>query len=249
MFSKLSSRPLHKLASKVSPVITRRFTKMQIAHLQETALEERCILVDELDRPVGQASKKYCHQISEDGNIPLHRAFSVFLFNDKGDLLLQKRSNTKITFPGHYTNTCCSHPLAEILGETVEEGALGIKRAAQRRLSYELGIPSHEVQPEDFTYLTRFHYQAPSDDGCWGEHEIDYVLFLQRNEVTLDPNPDEVSEIRWVSEGDIDEFVKTIDCPLTPWFRLILKNKLPVWWRNLQSLDRIQDHYRIHRFT
>lgn len=70
----------------------------QIAPLQEAALEERCILVDKLDRPIGEASKRVCHEINADGSVPLHRAFSVFLFNGKGDLLLQKRSDNKVRY-------------------------------------------------------------------------------------------------------------------------------------------------------
>lgn len=68
----------------------------QIAPLQEAALEERCILVNEFDKPIGNASKRDCHRITNDGTIPLHRAFSVFLFNQDGDLLLQKRSPWKV---------------------------------------------------------------------------------------------------------------------------------------------------------
>lgn len=68
----------------------------QIAFLQKVALEERCILVDEFDRPIGNASKRDCHRINNNGTIPLHRAFSVFLFNQDNDLLLQKRSPWKV---------------------------------------------------------------------------------------------------------------------------------------------------------
>lgn len=73
-----------------------RSTKLKIAPLQEAALEERCILVDELDRPLGDASKRICHRVDEHGDVPLHRAFSVFLFNKRGDLLLQKRADSKV---------------------------------------------------------------------------------------------------------------------------------------------------------
>lgn len=225
---------------KVTSSITRNYSSAWIAPLQKAALEERCILVDEFDRPLGEASKRDCHSVSRDGNLLLHRAFSVFLFNRKGDLLIQKRSSTKVTFPDHYTNTCCSHPLAEIPGETVEEDALGIRRAAQRRLSYELGIPTVQVQPFEFFYLTRIHYQSIGD-GQWGEHEIDYVLFLQKDNVTLYPNPDEVSEIHWVPRLEIDKFVKEINSPLTPWFQLMLKHKLFPWWDNLHCLKKMQD--------
>lgn len=72
-------------------------TNMKIAPLQKSALEEKCILVNELDEAVGEASKKHCHLIGKDGSIPLHRAFSVFLFNNKNELLLQKRSANKVS--------------------------------------------------------------------------------------------------------------------------------------------------------
>lgn len=228
------------LFNVIQKVASRNYGNAWIAPLQKAALEERCIVVDDFDRPLGEASKRDCHRVTPGAKLPLHRAFSVFLFNRKGDLLIQKRSLTKVTFPDHYTNTCCSHPLAEIPGETVENDALGIRRAAQRRLNYELGIPTAQVQPSEFFYLTRIHYQSDGD-GCWGEHEIDYVLFLQKDNVTLDPNPDEVSEIHWVPRSNIDKFVKEINSPLTPWFHLILKHRLLNWWDNLHSLEKMQD--------
>lgn len=102
----------------------------------------------------------------------LHRAFSVFLFNSRNELLLQQRATEKITFPDMWTNTCCSHPLG-IPGEggaELEEAVMGVKRAAIRKLDHELGIPAAQVPIENFKFLTRIHYKAPSD-GKWGEHE------------------------------------------------------------------------------
>ena len=113
----------------------------KIDETQEKLLNERLILVDENDCVKGTETKKECHlkrNILQYGM--LHRAFSVFLFNTKGQLLLQQRSDVKITFPGCITNTCCSHPLYED-SELVEHGNVGVKVAAKRRLSYELGIP------------------------------------------------------------------------------------------------------------
>jgi len=211
----------------------------QIAPLQKAALKERCLLVDKLDRPIGEATKEVCHELNAEGTVPLHRAFSVFLFNSKGELLLQKRSNTKITFPNHYTNTCCSHPLVEIPNEMEEEDAIGVRRAAIRRICYELGIPNSEVKTSDLLYLTRIYYEAPSDDR-WGEHEIDYILFLQKDNISINPNPDEVSEIRWMPRSEIDNFMETTSL-LTPWFRLIYKYKLLEWWDNLNALPQMQD--------
>ena len=112
---------------------------------QVKLLEEQCILVDQDDRVVGHNSKKMCHRISENGTVGiLHRAFSVFLFNSSGKLLLQQRSPAKITFPSYFTNTCCSHPLY-LPEELEEEKQLGVRRAAQRKLFHELGIPAEQV--------------------------------------------------------------------------------------------------------
>lgn len=102
----------------------------------------------------------------------LHRAFSVFLFNSQNELLLQQRATEKITFPDMWTNTCCSHPLG-IPGEggaELAESIMGVKRAAQRKLDHELGIPASQVPIENFKFLTRIHYKASSCEK-WGEHE------------------------------------------------------------------------------
>jgi len=105
----------------------------------------------------------------------LHRAFSVFLFDESNRLLLQQRASEKITFPDMWTNTCCSHPLG-VTGETgapLTESVEGVKRAAQRKLDHELGIAKEQVPLELFRFLTRIHYKAPSD-GKWGEHESEF---------------------------------------------------------------------------
>ncbi|BGP25640.1 isopentenyl-diphosphate delta-isomerase [Rhodotorula toruloides] len=194
-------------------------------------MEERLILLDNEDRAIGEGSKKDCHLIppadSAETRSPLHRAFSVFLFHpETGKLLLQRRADEKITFPKMWTNTCCSHPLTSF-GEMDEEGQIGVRRAAARKLAHELGIP-HTYPLDDFAYLTRIHYYAPSDE-IWAEHEIDYIFFL-----TLDPktdiNPNEVSDVKWVSKADLEEFFKDPSSTFTPWFRLIAESFLYKWW-------------------
>jgi len=109
----------------------------------------------------------------------LHRAFSVFLFNDQNELLIQQRATEKITFPDMWTNTCCSHPLSvpTEMGTNLADSIMGVKRAAQRKLDHELGIKAEQVPLVDFRFLTRIHYKAPSD-GQWGEHEsmISYLF-------------------------------------------------------------------------
>ena len=158
---------------------------------QVRLMEEVCIVLDPDDKPIGSASKKVCKSEHQSAyrmasnrylrlghlmkNIEqglLHRAFSVFLFDSQNRLLLQQRASEKITFPDMWTNTCCSHPLGVPgeTGDTLEAAVAGVRRAAQRKLDQELGIPKHQVPLADFKFLTRIHYLAPSD-GKWGEHE------------------------------------------------------------------------------
>lgn len=214
--------------------------------LQATASEDRCILVDENDNAVGQESKSKCHMVSPDGKLLLHRAFSVFLFNSNGDLLLQKRAPVKVTYPNYYTNTCCSHPLSTIFEESIEKDALGIRHAAQRRLQIELGIPPEQARPEEMQWLTRIHYMDKGN-GIFGEHEIDYIIFLQKD-VDLDLNPEEVSEVLYVKRKDLRSFLEDLKAPITPWFSLIVKNQLELWWDNLHQLPKFYDHKTIHRY-
>jgi isopentenyl-diphosphate delta-isomerase type 1 len=101
----------------------------------------------------------------------LHRAFSAFVFRPSdGKLLLQQRASEKITFPDMWTNTCCSHPLDDFELEKEERKQRGVRVAASRKLEHELGIPAAQTPVDEFQYLTRIHYLAPSD-GLWGEHE------------------------------------------------------------------------------
>ena len=77
--------------------------------VQEALLQEQCILVDENDQPRGQASKRECHLLDDKGESPLHRAFSLFVFNEKDELLMQQRSDAKITFPGNRQFNCLGY--------------------------------------------------------------------------------------------------------------------------------------------
>ncbi|XP_013399112.1 isopentenyl-diphosphate Delta-isomerase 1-like [Lingula anatina] len=217
---------------------------------QVQLLQEECILIDDNDKNIGTASKKDCHLLENINKGMLHRAFSVFLFNSSGQLLLQQRSDEKITFPSHFTNSCCSHPL-NIPGETDETRALGVKRAAQRKLQHELGIPPHQVPVEEFQYLTRIHYQSGNvpKDGKWGEHEIDYILFIQAD-VDVEPNQNEVKSYRYVNKEQLKSFLAGAEKEghlITPWFKLIVDNFLYKWWDNLTDLSIFKDHSHIHR--
>ncbi|KAK6088695.1 Isopentenyl-diphosphate Delta-isomerase [Seiridium cupressi] len=211
-------------------------------------MDEVCIVLDENDKPIGTASKKLCHLMTNIDKGLLHRAFSVFLFDDKNRLLLQQRASEKITFPDMWTNTCCSHPLS-IPGETgsdLPESVDGVKRAAQRKLDHELGIKTEQVPFEDFRFLTRIHYKAPSD-GKWGEHEIDYILFIKAN-VDLDPNKNEVQDTKYVSPEDLKALFADPKLKFTPWFKLICESMLFEWWQHLDSgLEKYTDEQEIRR--
>ncbi|KAI9592395.1 isopentenyl pyrophosphate isomerase [Syncephalis fuscata] len=215
---------------------------------QARLMEECCIVIDEQDQRIGAESKKTCHLMTNIDQGLLHRAFSVFLFDDQGRLLLQQRADEKITFPGFWTNTCCSHPLNKE-DELTEENQLGVKRAARRKLEHELGIPESQISLDEFKYLTRIHYKAPSN-GIWGEHEIDYILFLQTN-IELNLNPNEVKDTRYVTSDELRAMFKQADegeIKLTPWFKLIADNMLFNWWKNLDQLDAVTDINTIHRY-
>ncbi|XP_068604068.1 isopentenyl-diphosphate Delta-isomerase 1 [Brachionichthys hirsutus] len=227
-----------------------RMPEVTTDHLDEKQvrlLAEMCILIDEQDRRTGADTKKNCHLNANIDEGLLHRAFSVFIFNSEKKLLLQQRSDAKITFPGCFTNTCCSHPL-HTDSELEETAAIGVRRAAQRRLHAELGIPPEQVKPDEMTYLTRIHYKAQSD-GVWGEHEIDYILFMQKN-VDLNPDPNEIKSHRYVSKEELKEMLEKArrqELQVTPWFSLIAETFLFKWWDNLQDLEQFLDHNNIHR--
>lgn len=158
---------------------------------EEFMMKDQCILVDENDAVIGHASKGDSHRFTAPHPSGLlHRAFSVFLFDGQDRLLLQRRALEKITFPGVWTNTCCSHPLygydpTEVdTPEYIEDGSvMGAKRAAVRKLGQELGILSNEIPLEKFQFLTRLHYCAPDrethgPDAEWGGTMSDDCMLI-----------------------------------------------------------------------
>ncbi len=135
----------------------------------------------------------------------LHLAFSVLIFNSKDELLLQKRSEGKYHSPALWTNTCCGHPHP---GEELRE-------AAQRRLTEEMGFHA------DLTHRFTFHYKAGFPNGLY-ENEIDHVFFgLYEGEIS--PDPDEVSEYRWIEMDLLQSDAGETPENYTVWFREILK--------------------------
>ncbi len=160
--------------------------------------DEELILVDADDNEAGFLSKADCH----DGQGRLHRAFSVFLFNSAGELLLQERAAGKRLWPGFWSNTCCSHPRR---GESIE-------LATRRRLADELNIEA------ELEFVYKFVYQA-SFGELGSEHELCHV-FLGRVDGEPRPNASEIRATRYVSPGELDDELAARPDAFTPWFKL-----------------------------
>ncbi|MCR9174301.1 MAG: isopentenyl-diphosphate Delta-isomerase [bacterium] len=159
---------------------------------------EYVILVDENDQEVGQMEKMEAHEKGL-----LHRAFSIFLFNDNNELLLQQRAHSKYHSGGLWTNTCCSHPRA---GESVLD-------ASNRRLMEEMGIQAK--MKEQFSFI----YRAELDNDLT-EHELDHVVFGSFNgEPSI--NPEEVAAWKYVSMKEIEADMKKHPENYTEWFRIV----------------------------
>lgn len=165
---------------------------------------DKVILVDQHDQVIGEMEKLEAHLKGV-----LHRAFSVFLFNDAGELLLQQRAFSKYHSGGLWTNTCCSHPAP---GEEIVEAAL-------RRLNQELGIKDVEVE-----IVHHFVYKAEFDNGLT-EHEFDYVLKGKYNGVP-DLNREEVESVRWISLQQLREEITNSPEQFTFWFRELMKQQV-----------------------
>tara|TARA_B100001989_G_scaffold94856_1_gene66003 strand:+ start:11000 stop:12823 length:1824 start_codon:yes stop_codon:yes gene_type:complete len=203
---------------------------------QIALMSEAVILVDENDSAIGSASKVSAHYQAG----LLHRAFSVLMFDREGRLLLQKRADDKVTFPGVWANSCCSHPLSsDTESELID--ASGVKRAAIRKLHQELGISPDELSLNDFHFVTKMMYSARMN-ADWVEREIDHILVIQAD-VDIKINQNEVSEIKWVSKQELHQILAgdiDIGGEIAPWFRCIAERVMTdEWWDSIGNLDRI----------
>ncbi|WP_417362067.1 isopentenyl-diphosphate Delta-isomerase [Galbibacter sp.] len=162
--------------------------------------KELVVLVDEDDRQIGLMEKIEAHE-----KAMLHRAFSVFVFNDKGETLLQQRAAHKYHSPGLWANTCCSHQ---------RDGESNLE-AGMRRLQEEMGFTT------ELEEVLSFIYHAPFDNGLT-EHEYDHILVGKYNQ---DPNvnPDEVASWKWVSLKDIKADIAEHPSHYTAWFKIIFE--------------------------
>jgi isopentenyl-diphosphate delta-isomerase len=166
------------------------------AHKIVSSESEDLILVDADDNETGFLSKSQAH----DGQGILHRAFSVFLFNEKGELLLQRRAGTKRLWPGYWSNSCCSHPRR---GETMQI-------ATRRRLRDELNVEA------ELEYVYKFSYQAEFGE-LGSEHELCHV-YLGRIAGDVHANDHEIESVRFVSVADLEAEFEAEPDWFTPWF-------------------------------
>jgi isopentenyl-diphosphate delta-isomerase len=232
---------------------------------QQAMMEsDMLIVVDENDVVVNNviASKKNAHEFSPSQPRGIaHRAFSFFLFNKDKEMLLTRRADSKITFPGVWTNTACSHPLHGMTPNEVDEVPAaypefpGIKHAAIRKLKHELGIDPKYIPHGDIQFVSRFHYWAADTktygkDTPWGEHEVDYVLFLKSEEaVVVVPNPDEVADYKYVSSSQLKDMFDDPSLTWSPWFRGIMDGGGFAWWDDLENtLQGKHTHSEVHFF-
>jgi isopentenyl-diphosphate delta-isomerase len=189
-----------------SILIKNIFSKTNSFHLCLVFIKmefEYVILVDENDQEIGSMEKQEAHEKGL-----LHRAFSVFVFNENKELLVQQRALTKYHSAGLWTNTCCSHPR---IGETIEQ-------AAHRRLMEEMGFDCELNSKSSFIYKVAF------ENGLT-EHELDYVLIGTYNG-PVQFNKEEVASCQWVALDKVASDCKSNPELYTVWFRHILAHHL-----------------------
>ncbi|MFD0861170.1 isopentenyl-diphosphate Delta-isomerase [Sungkyunkwania multivorans] len=162
--------------------------------------EEKVILVNERDEQIGLMNKLEAHE-----KALLHRAFSVFILNEKGELMLQQRAKHKYHSPGLWTNTCCSHQRA---------GESNIA-AGKRRLQEEMGFVTELEESISFIY------KAPFDNGLT-EHEYDHVL-VGYYEAAPSINKDEVASWKWMQLEEVKKDIEQQPELYTAWFKIIFE--------------------------
>jgi isopentenyl-diphosphate delta-isomerase len=163
-------------------------------------VEEKVILVDKNDNPIGLMNKLEAHE-----KALLHRAFSVFVLNDKNELMLQQRAHHKYHSPLLWTNTCCSHQ---------RENETNIQ-AGTRRLREEMGFET------ELKEMFHFIYKAPFDNGLT-EHELDYVMIGYYNDIPV-INKEEVESWKWMKIEEVKNDMLVNPDFYTVWFKIIFE--------------------------
>ncbi len=164
-------------------------------------IEEQVILVNEKDEQIGLMPKQEAHE-----KAVLHRAFSVFVFNDSNELMLQQRALNKYHSPGLWTNTCCSH----------QRNGEGNIEAGKRRLQEEMGFVT------ELSETTSFIYKAPFENGLT-EYEYDHILVGKFNDKPI-INLEEVASWKWMLLEDVKNDMVSNPNNYTAWFKIIFDN-------------------------
>ena len=176
--------------------------------------DEPLIVVDEDDNVLDYRPKAELHE----GDGILHRAFSVFLFNGKGEVLLQQRHADKMLWGGYWSNSCCSHPRR---GESVPE-------AAGRRIEEELGVATALEYVYTFTYHARFGDAGSEREGC--------SVFLGSSDAPIQVNETEIADWRWIAIEDLTAELTNEGERYTPWLKM-------EWARLRGEFDTILSRY------
>jgi isopentenyl-diphosphate delta-isomerase len=176
---------------------------------------EKLILVNEKDESIGSEEKVNCHL--KDGI--LHRAFTVFLFNDKGEVLIQKRGGSKMLWPLYWEATCSSHPREN---ETYEE-------SGKRRLKEELRINASLKLADKFIYHSYY-----KDIGA--EHEFCATLVGKYNEQNIDFDAEEIKDVKWIAVNELEKELNKNPENYVPWLKIALKRLFNQYGANLKEL-------------
>ena len=175
--------------------------------------DELLILVNENDQEIGYKNKVECHQ----GGGILHRAFSIFIFNEKGEILMQKRSSEKKLWPLFWSNSCCSHPRK---GEHIEKSTL-------RRLEEELGIRT------DLKFFFKFQYQAQYLE-VGSENEL-CAVFIGKSNSPVVANKNEIEEWHYMPVTELDQKIADDPTQFTPWFKMEWQRMRTEFWPDIQN--------------
>jgi len=178
--------------------------------------DEPLILVDENDNEIGYRSKVDCHL----GHGTLHRAFSIFVFDDQGRVLLQQRAAGKPLWPLYWSNSCCSHPRR---GESMQQ-------ALHRRLYEELGLDA------ELEFVYKFAYQADFGD-VGAEHELCHVYIGASAGGEVRVHPGEIADWRWVPMDEVTRELENRPARYTPWFKMEWTALMDQWRDRIESLS------------
>lgn len=186
--------------------------------------KEFVVLVDSRGRAKGRMEKIKAHKLGI-----LHKAFSIFVFNEKGELLLQQRASSKYHFPGIWSNTVCSHPRSKEL----------LSKAVHRKLKQELGFDTKLKKAFRFVYKV-----FDKKSGLW-EHELDEVFigFTDENK-KIKPNKKEVKAVRWISVSELNKSLKKTPGKYSYWFKIALKKMKKKKLIKLENLHKFLNKKR-----